>query len=101
MAVVRVALPVATRRLFDYWVPAGLAVDPGTAVLAKLGGRRIVGVAVEVVDSTEIEPEKLQPIDEVIRTVPSLPEDLRKLAEFVASYYQQPVGLCFALLLPP
>src|SRR6202035_4243789 len=101
MAVVRLALPVATHQLFDYWLPNGLAVAPGSVLRATLGGGRIVGVAVEIVEKSEVAPEKLLPIEEVLNDVPALPEDLRRLAGFIASYYQQPIGLCFGVLLPP
>jgi len=36
-----------------------------------------------------------------VTALPSLPEDLCALARFVSAYYQQPIGQCFAQLLPP
>lgn len=101
MAIVRVALPVAVDRLFDYWSPAGLHVLPGSAVRARLGRRKLVGVAVDVGRESEIPPERLAPIDEVVVGVPPLPADLRALARFLADYYQQAIGPSFAQMLPP
>jgi primosomal protein N' (replication factor Y) len=101
MAIVRLALPVAAHRLFDYWVPAGLDVQPGSVLRARLAGRRLVGVAVELIASSDVEPERVQPIDEVVAAIPPLPDDLRALACFVASYYQEPIGQCFAQMVPP
>jgi primosomal protein N' (replication factor Y) len=101
MAIVRVALPVAAHQLFDYWLPDGLALDAGSVLVVRLGRRRLHGVAVEIVESSEIAPERLMPIDEVVSDVPPVPDDLRELAGFVSTYYQEPIGLCLAQMLPP
>jgi primosomal protein N' (replication factor Y) (superfamily II helicase) len=101
VAIVRLALPVAAHHLFDYWLPDGLAVPVGSAVFAKLGRRRLAGVVAEVIASSDVAPERLLPIDEVVTGVPALPDDVCALARFVAEYYQEPIGQCFAQLLPP
>jgi primosomal protein N' (replication factor Y) len=101
MAIVRVALPVATNQLFDYWLPAGLAIEPGSVLRVRLARRRLLGIALELVDATDIAPERLAPVDEIVTTLPPLPEDLRALARFVSDYYQQPIGQCLAQMLPP
>jgi primosomal protein N' (replication factor Y) len=101
VAIVRVALPVAVDRLFDYWLPAGLDVHSGSLLRVRLGRRRVLGVAVDLVRDSEVAPERLAPIDEVASDVPPLPSDLCALAGFVAGYYQQPIGQCFAQMLPP
>jgi len=101
MAIVRVALPVAAHQLFDYWLPDGLVPDAGSVLVVRLGRRRLHGVAVEIVESSEIAPERLMPIDEVVSDVPPVPDDLRELAGFVSTYYQEPIGLCLAQMLPP
>jgi primosomal protein N' (replication factor Y) len=101
MAIVRVALPVMVDRLFDYWSPEGLEIGPGSVVRAVLGRRKLVGVAVDVGRESEIPPERLAPIEEVVAMLPPLPADLRALARFVADYYQQAIGPAFAQMLPP
>jgi len=101
MAIVRVALPLAVDRLFDYWCPAGLEIVEGTVLRARLGRRRLLGVAVELSRESEVAPERIAPIDEVAADLPPLPEDLRALARFIADYYQHPIGQCFAQMLPP
>src|SRR5277367_221516 len=101
MAIVRVALPVATDQLFDYWLPAGLAVETGSVLRVMLAQRRMLGVAMDLVDASDIAPERLAPIDEVVTGLPPLPEDLRTLGRFVSDYYQQPIGQCLAMMLPP
>lgn len=101
MAIVRVALPVAAHQTFDYWLPTGLAVEPGSVLVARLGRRRLTGVAVEILDVSHVAPERLQPIDEVVAGIMPLADDLRALARFVAGYYQEPIGQCYAQMLPP
>ena len=55
----------------------------------------------EVIASSEVAPERLLPIDEIVTGVPALPDDVRAIACFVAAYYQEPIGLCLAQMLPP
>ncbi len=78
-----------------------LPVVPGSVLVVRLGGRRLHGVAVEVLESSEVPPERLVPVDEVLSELPTIPDDLRDLAAFVSTYYQEPIGLCFAQMLPP
>ena len=100
MPIARVALPVAAATTFDYWVPEGLDVSPGRIVRVTLGTRRVIGVVVAVGHDTTIAPEKLHPVTDVL-PVPPLPGDVLALAEFIASYYQEALGLALGLALPP
>ncbi len=99
MSIARVAMPVATWQLFDYWIPDGLAVHPGDAVHARLGRRSHTGVVVGVDASTAF-LDRLQPIDAVV-TAQRLPDDVMELAAFVGAYYQAPPGMAHALVAPP
>lgn len=101
MAIVRVALPVAAHQLFDYWLPAGLSVDAGSVLVVRLGTRRLHGVAVDVAERSDVSPERLMPVEEVLSYLPPVPSDLRALASFVSTYYQEPIGLCLAQMIPP
>ena len=101
MAIARVALPVATAAPFDYWIPDGLAVTRGALVEVRLARRVLAGVVVDVVATSEVAQERLQPIVELRQDVPALPADVLVLAEFVAKYYQEPLGLVLAQMLPP
>ena len=73
----------------------------GSVLVVKLGARSLVGVAVELADGSEVAPDRLIPVDQVVAGIPPLPDDLIDLASFIAAYYQQPVGLCLAQMLPP
>ena len=101
MVIARVALPVATAAPFDYWIPDGLAVTRGALVEVRLARRALAGVVVDVVATSEVAQERLQPIVELRQDVPALAADVLVLAEFVAKYYQEPMGLVLAQMLPP
>jgi primosomal protein N' (replication factor Y) len=101
VAVVQVALPVAANQQFDYWLPAGLAVQTGSVVIVRLGRRRLAGVVTSLASTSEVAPERLQPVEEVVANIPPLPADVCATARFVADYYQAPIGQCYAQALPP
>ena len=100
MTIARVALPVAARTPFDYWVPEGLAVTRGALVRVHLARRALCGVVVDVCADSDVARERVQPIDELV-ALPPLPPDIVALAEFVADYYQAPLGEALALAVPP
>ena len=101
MTIAHVALPVAVHSLFDYWVPAGLEVRCGQLVRVHLGRRALAGVVVATDESTDVAGHKLQPIREVVATLPPLPSDVLAMAAFASRYYQEPLGLVLAQMLPP
>jgi primosomal protein N' len=92
VAIVRVALPVATDQLFDYWLPAGLAIETGSVLRVRLAKRRMLGIALEQVDATPVALERLAPVDEILTTLPPLPADLCALGRFCCPR-SAPVGV--------
>src|SRR5436305_6982022 len=100
MTLARVALPVGLDQFFDYWVPAGLALTPGSIVEAHLGARRLHGVVVHIDGETALARERMRPIDGVADSA-ALPTEILELCRFVASYYQAPIGQVLALAVPP
>jgi primosomal protein N' (replication factor Y) len=99
MAIARIALPVATWHLFDYWIPDGLAVAPGDIVRVRLAARKLTGVVVDVDASSEY-LDRIQPID-AVADAPRLSGEIMELAAFTSTYYQAPPGLAYALAVPP
>src|SRR5947209_17598283 len=100
MTIARVALPVALDRSFDYWAPEGLALTRGSIVRVQFARRSLIGVVVAVTNESAVVRDQLQPIDEVV-LLPPLSDDVLALCEFVAGYYQQPLGMALALAVPP
>lgn len=102
-ALLRVAVPSPLRRPFDYLPPHGLAVanlPVGIRLLVPFGRQQLVGVLLEVVNSTDISPDKLRRVKKVIDTRPVLPASLCKLLLWASQYYQHPVGEVFNTALP-
>src|SRR5690349_15775324 len=100
MTIARVTLPVAAPQPFDYWVPEGLALTPGSVVHVRLGPRRVHGVVIAVDAASDVAPERMRAIDAVADIV-ALTPDVLELSRFVATYYQAPLGQVHALALPP
>lgn len=81
------ALPV-----LDYRVPEGMAVEPGSVVVAPLGPRQVLGIVWEPerLAGEEVAESRLRPLLEVL-PVPPLPAPLRRLIEWTADYYCAPM----------
>ncbi len=95
MNAVRVLLPLPFRAGLDYEVPAGLEVAQGDLVVVPLNKTAKIGV----VWSTPHTPDRaLKPISRRL-DIPPLPEDLRRLIDWIASYYMQPLGAVLAMAL--
>ena len=89
--------PPATARLLvfnpglevlDYRVPEGMAVKPGSVVLAPLGPRQVLGVVWDEgrLPGNAVPPAKLRALVQVL-AVPPLGAPLRRLIEWTADYY--------------
>lgn len=72
----------------DYRVPEGMAVEPGSVVIAPLGPRQILGIVWEAdrLPAGEVPDSKLRPLLEVLPVRP-LAAPLRRLIEWTADYY--------------
>ena len=85
----RVLLLNAALGPLDYRVPAGMAVEPGSVVVAPLGPRQLLGVAWEpeaMPSDAEVGDNRLRPLL-AVADVPPLPAALRRLVEWTADYY--------------
>ncbi|MDR3298772.1 MAG: primosomal protein N' [Candidatus Accumulibacter sp.] len=103
VSIVRVALGVPLRRLFDYRAPLDETLTPediGRRVRVGFGTRSLIGVIVALADASEIPDEQLKPVETVLRDLPPLPADWFRLTEFCASYYQTPLGEVMLSTLP-
>jgi primosomal protein N' (replication factor Y) len=85
----------------DYRVPGGMAVEPGTVVIAPLGPRQLVGVAWEAerLATEEVGDNRLRPLAGLV-DVPAIPAPLRRLAEWTADYYLSPLANVLRMVLP-
>ncbi|MGZ3450139.1 MAG: replication restart helicase PriA [Polyangiales bacterium] len=99
--VAEVAVPVPIDRPFTYRIPPALAekLAPGARVLVPFGGRRLLGVVVDIRDRSERDA-KLKDIVAIVDASPVLPPELLSFLREVASYYLAPLGEVLALALP-
>jgi primosomal protein N' (replication factor Y) len=85
----------------DYRVPDGMAVEPGSIVVAPLGPRQMLGVAWEAerLPSEEVGDNRLRPLLAAL-DAPPIAAPLRRLAEWTADYYLSPLASILRMILP-
>ncbi|MEO6185843.1 MAG: primosomal protein N' [Steroidobacteraceae bacterium] len=96
----QVALDTPLRRLFDYRLPAPLVAIAGARVRVPFGRQQLVGILVRTTEQTDVPPEKLRDVAEVLDAVPLLGAADLQLLEWATDYYHHPVGEVFAAALP-
>ncbi|MCX2783784.1 primosomal protein N' [Microbulbifer thermotolerans] len=99
--ILRMAVPVPLRRLFDYLPPEGLAPSdliPGQRLWVPFANRKLVAVLVDIVSDSPL--EQLKPAVELIDRQPLFDGPSRDFLHWAADYYQAPVGEIYAAALP-
>ena len=85
---------------FDYRLPAEMAeVGVGSVVRVPFGRRRVLGIVVEVAESSELPPERLAEPIEALET--GVPAELVRLGLWVAREYCSTPSRGLRLVLPP
>ena len=103
MSIARVE-PLTTARAlrgpFDYLVPERLGdIGVGTVLLVPFGRQRLVGVVVEIAESSQLPPERLvEPIEALEAGTPA---ELVRLGLWVAREYSSTPARGLELVLPP
>jgi len=97
--IVRVALDTPADDCFDYLADDG--VTPGELVVVPFGKRQVVGVAVALVDNSDVPEDKLRPVVERIGWMPPLSTQWLALSRFAARYYHRRLGEVMLPALPP
>jgi primosomal protein N' (replication factor Y) (superfamily II helicase) len=100
--ILRVALDVPVRRLFDYLAPepGSGAVCVGARLKVPFGRRRLIGIVVETAPESDVPQERLKSAVEPVDTVPVLDEETLALVRWAADYYHHPLGGALASTLP-
>src|SRR6478672_5503839 len=103
MAIARVELLTTARALrgpFDYLIPERLAdVGVGSVLEVPFGRRRMLGVVVEVADSSELEPERL--VEPLSALEAGVSPELVRLGLWTAREYCSTPARGLELVLPP
>jgi primosomal protein N' (replication factor Y) len=99
--VLRVAINTPLNQLFDYLPPADCTnLQPGQRVRVPFGKREQIGVIVELDVKSEVPADKLRMAIELVDTEELLDDELLRLLEWSASYYQHPPGEVISAALP-
>src|SRR5919202_2525826 len=90
----------ALRGPFDYRVPGRMeGVEVGSMLVVPFGGRRLLGVVVDLAERSDVPAERLrEPLEALDRGVPA---ELVRLALWVADEYCSTPARALALVLPP
>jgi primosomal protein N' (replication factor Y) len=100
MHIVRVALDVPLSILFDYLFSVDLQIEIGQRVLVPFGRKLVVGIALELAESSNWAPERIKPVVKVFDDVPPLSAELLTLLRFCSDYYHHPLGMTVMSALP-
>lgn len=92
MPVARVALPVPLDRTFDYLIPENQHLTVGIRVSVPFGKRKAIGIVVDISEKSELSPEQLKTIGEVLDDSSLFSPSVWKLLTWSASYYHHPLG---------
>ena len=101
--VVRVAIAVPLRALFDYLPPVGVdikSLSPGMRMRVPFGRGERIAVLVEIVAKPSVDPSLLKPVKVILDQQPLLRETDLKFLRWAAAYYQHPAGEVIFSCLP-
>lgn len=100
--IIRVAVPSPLQRCFDYTLPNHYAqpLQAGMRVSVPFGKRKLVGVILDIVEQTDVKPERLRNIYSVLDSEPIFDTKLFELLSWASQYYQYPIGEVFSQALP-
>jgi primosomal protein N' (replication factor Y) (superfamily II helicase) len=94
-----VALPVPLDQTFTYAVN-GVTPVVGARVLVPFSGQRLMGVVVLVHKDAPADGFEIKPVQQVLDDAALLPDELMKLAQWIAAYYVAPLGEVLRGMLP-
>jgi primosomal protein N' (replication factor Y) len=94
-----VALPVPLDQTFTYAVN-GVTPAVGARVLVPFSGQRLMGVVVRVHDDPAPAGVEMKPVQQVLDDAPLLPDELMRLAAWIAQYYVAPLGEALRGMMP-
>ncbi|MCZ4297132.1 primosomal protein N' [Henriciella marina] len=98
MKIASILFPLPLPEPFDYAIPDGMYVEPGSYVRAPLGKIERTGVVWAVKTRAEDDTRDLKPVIDVY-PVPAMPEPMRKFVSFAARYNVAHPGHVLAMVL--
>jgi primosomal protein N' (replication factor Y) len=104
MRFVRVAVPVPALDSLTYSLPDGVPIpESGARVIVPLGSRVMTGcvVGLDPDDDPQADRSRIKAVVEVLDQQAFLPDDVLRLATWVAEYYACGIGEALATAMPP
>jgi len=101
--ILKIAVPCPLYKTFDYRLPVALCdhrIDAGMRVRIPFGKQRIIGIIIEEIRQSDIPPEKLKSIINVLDQRNLLSKEIFKLLLWAARYYVHPLGEVLQTALP-
>ncbi|AOV95538.1 primosomal protein N' [Edwardsiella hoshinae] len=92
MSVAHVALPVPLARTFDYLLPPGMLAQAGCRVRVPFGNRTLIGLIVATSEHSELAPESLKSITQLLDNQPLFSPTQWRLLRWATDYYHHPIG---------
>ena len=100
-AVIRVAVPVPIPGGFDYlWSGSGAPPRPGCRVRVPLGKGERIGIVLNHISQSQLDPARLKKVLEALDSKPILGPDLLEALLWCADYYHHPIGEVMSQALP-
>jgi len=94
-----VALPVPLDQVFTY-ESGGVVPVVGARVLVPFSGQKLMGVVVRVHGERPADGFEIKSVQQVLDETALLPDELMKLAAWIASYYVAPLGEVLRGMMP-
>lgn len=99
MTILRIALPIPKRQLFDYSYQ-GPTPELGVRVQVPFGSRTMLGLVWEIAESSQWPEDKLKAIIQLLDNKPVFNTTQIKLCNWLAAYYKHPIGDVVQTALP-
>ncbi|MBR2535133.1 MAG: primosomal protein N' [Hyphomicrobium sp.] len=93
-------MPVALDQTYDYLVPKGLDLAPGSFVLVPFGPQSRIGIVWDEPRGVQkpVDPKKLKPVTTKLEA-PPLPAISLRFAEWIAKYTLAPLGMVARMMM--
>lgn len=101
--ILRIAVPAPLYRLYDYLPPDNIRANelsPGIRIKVPFGKREVIGILVEVSNTSQFPYNQLKPAKEIIDADTLFSPTVFNLLRWASDYYHYPLGEVFATALP-
>jgi len=99
-ALVAVPRAIPEPLLYELGPELAALARPGVRARVPLRGKEVTGLIVELREDTELDPDVIRSVLEILDLEPLLPFHLLDLARFISGYYRCPLGETLAAMLP-